>query len=224
LAKLKEKEDKKKKKDEKGKGDKEPKTAAEKDKQMLDKIEKLKLSGLDIKEQGACWMMKVQDANGKDVLVDVTAGVEKLRGINAKIDQANDIIENVNKSNAKPDVSLAPQSASIEGKGVKAPDGKEAATPAVPTVDAQAPAISPQAIDAVKKETFAADLANFKSPEGVTLSEKDAKFLAEVALERFKDEKILKKLKEKEKEESKKDHGQKSDSLATPTPVVAKER
>ena len=236
LQKLKEKEDKKRRKEEekrrkkeekekkKGKNEQEPKTAADKDKQMLDKIEKLKLKGLDIKEQGACWMMKVQDAKGNDVLVDVTSAVEKIRGINDKIDQANGIIENVNKSNAKPDVSLSPQSASIEGKGVAAPDGKDAAAPAVPTAAPEVPAVSPEAVDAVKKETFAAELADFKSPEGVTLSEKDIKFLAETALDRFNDEKILKKLKEKEKEESKKEHGDAPKSLATPTQVVGQVR
>ena len=220
-AKRRKKEEKDKKK---GKNEQEPKTAADKDKQMLDKIEKLKLKGLDIKEQGACWKMKVQDAKGNDVLVDVTSAVEKIRGINDKIDQANGIIENVNKSNAKPDVSLSPQSASIEGKGVAASDGKDAAAPTVPTAAPEVPAVSPEAVDAVKKETFAAELADFKSPEGVTLSEKDIKFLAETALDRFNDEKILKKLKEKEKEESKKEHGDAPKSLATPTQVVGQVR
>lgn len=206
LAKLKKKDGK----DEKdGKDGQEPKTAAAKEKQMQEKLAKLKTSGLDIKEQGASWMMKVQDANGKDVLVDVTADIEKLRSINGKIDAANQEIDKQNKSPAA-NVGITPQVTAADGKDIK---GQKVA---------DAPAVPQPTVDAVKREAFAATLAEAKAADGVTpkFSEKDIKMLSEYALNRFKDDKILKKLKEKEKEESKKEHGDKPMSLATPTQVV----
>ena len=157
--------------------------------------------------------MPVTDQNGKTVELPVNNEVNQLKSICNKIDEANKVIEQHNQSTGKPNVSVDPKAA-VADKDVKAPEGASAtaAAPAVTT-------ITPEMADAVKRETCMAALSEIKAPDGITpkFNEEEIKKLTDAAMAMANGDKLSKGLEEKKKEEEKTDHGEKPQSLATPT-------